>query len=654
MKNKTKTFLLSLIFSNCIIAQVNDSTTLAKTSTSEDLSQVDFAAVMVDSTKGKTIFSPSIGVGVGLFSFIGDLTSKQAVNTSKLGYSVDISNPISKFLQLNVHFLAGKLVVNEQIRKNNRDLINIESQIRTGGLNIQYNFGHYIPKNSVASPYISVGFEALTFHTQTDALDQYGNKYYYWSDGTIRDIDQNAVNADAAKEIKRDYTYESDLRAMDLDRFGNYSEFSFAVPIGIGATFKINDFIDVKIGSTIHFTFTDYIDGITFTSKGDRQGNNKYDHFLMTSTSIVYNFSSYKKDNYDSQYRDIDFIALDQNDYDQDGVIDQLDSCQNTAKGVIVGINGCPLDDDNDNYPNHLDSELTSPPNAIVDSKGVQLNNTQIETRYNNYANANAVDIKDSITRVHPGYHPKRMVVGDSTSSLSVEKIVFETKENTNSAATETSSQPEKVEKADQEDEIKASVNVVNETDSNIHSIKAGDNLSKLAKKYGCTVADLKKWNKLSSDVIRLGQKLIVKINSEPKTSESKVNDPTKVVKPVETVIPVEPVEQNKNVYIVQSGDNLTKIALKNNCSIADLKKWNNLSSDKIRIGQKLVIKGIKTDTTTNIKKDKSNKTHIIQKGDSLTKLAKKYNCTITDLLNWNGAAAASLTPGVTLNISAP
>src|SRR4029078_237240 len=124
----------------------------------------------------------------------------------------------------------------------------------------------------------------------TDAKDANGNTYYYWSDGTIRNIDQNAPNAGTAVELKRDYTYESDVREMNVDGFGKYAERSFAIPIGIGAAFKINDFFDFKLGTTMHFTFTDNIDGITFMSKGSRQGNDKYDNFMMTSCSIHYNF----------------------------------------------------------------------------------------------------------------------------------------------------------------------------------------------------------------------------------------------------------------------------------------------------------------------------------------------------------------------------
>ena len=44
-------------------------------------------------------------------------------------------------------------------------------------------------------PYITVGFESVEFLTKTDLYDSQGRAYNYWSDGTIRDIAENAPNA---------------------------------------------------------------------------------------------------------------------------------------------------------------------------------------------------------------------------------------------------------------------------------------------------------------------------------------------------------------------------------------------------------------------------------------------------------------------------
>jgi LysM repeat protein len=43
------------------------------------------------------------------------------------------------------------------------------------------------------------------------------------------------------------------------------------------------------------------------------------------------------------------------------------------------------------------------------------------------------------------------------------------------------------------------------------HTVKKGETLSSISRKYGCTVNDLKKWNNLKSNTVKVGQKLKIK-----------------------------------------------------------------------------------------------------------------------------------------------
>ena len=342
------------------------------------------------SQKQETIYKPSIGLGTGMFSFYGDLYTKhfQAPMVSRIGYELSVSQKFTDYLQFNFYALFGKLGANERFTVGNRNL-NFESQIRVGGVNVSYNFGNFLPKKRDASPFITVGFESFEFLSKTDAYDQYGNKYYFWSDGTTRNIDENAPTAASAILIKRDYTYESDIREMNLDGFGKYPERSFAIPVGVGAQFKITKSWDFKISATMHFTFTDYIDGVSDKSVSNRIGNKNNDNFMMTSCSVHYNFGmkdkAVEEEEDDSPFKDVDFFALDLSDADKDGVSDAKDSCQGTPPGVEVDLKGCPLDDDNDGVPNYKDDELSSPKDAFVDIKGVQLTDSILDYQYRYY-----------------------------------------------------------------------------------------------------------------------------------------------------------------------------------------------------------------------------------------------------------------------------
>jgi membrane-bound lytic murein transglycosylase D len=104
-----------------------------------------------------------------------------------------------------------------------------------------------------------------------------------------------------------------------------------------------------------------------------------------------------------------------------------------------------------------------------------------------------------------------------------------------------------------------------------VHIVQSGDVLLHIAAKYNTTVEQLKAWNNLTGDNIQIGQKLIVRsIGTVPAQTP--------------------PSTAKSMIYTVKSGDTLGKIAKLYNVSVDDIKKWNNLTSDRIDIGQKLKI----------------------------------------------------------------
>ncbi len=404
MNKRIKCFTFLLLLTVCSFAQNNEASSSSQSSTTASKKTIADTSIN-SSTKKEFVFKPTVGLGVGMLSFYGDLYNKhfQPPMVSRIGYELIVGQQLTNYLQLNFYVLYGKLAANENESTNNRNL-NFESQIRTGGINLTYNFGNFLPAIRNSSPYISLGIESLEFLSKTDMYDKYGNKYYYWSDGSVKNIDENATNANQAVLINRDYTYESDVREKNLDGFGKYQERSWAIPIGVGAIFKINDYFDFKIGTALHLTFTDYIDGVTSKSTGNRAGTANNDHFMMTSCSIHYNLGLKKSEKEEEEMGipEADYLALDMEDQDKDGVVDTKDSCQGTPAGVVVDTKGCPVDDDNGGVPNYLDDEINSPKNAFVDEKGVQLTDSIIAYRYNVYMDSTGAFAKVEV-RNHNG-----------------------------------------------------------------------------------------------------------------------------------------------------------------------------------------------------------------------------------------------------------
>jgi membrane-bound lytic murein transglycosylase D len=113
------------------------------------------------------------------------------------------------------------------------------------------------------------------------------------------------------------------------------------------------------------------------------------------------------------------------------------------------------------------------------------------------------------------------------------------------------------------------------------YRIKPGDALGRIAQKHNTTVANLKKWNGLTSNVIKPGQQLTI-YSSNSSFETSLVSASTE--SPDQN-------QQSSKVYTVQPGDSLWLISRKiEGVTIEQIKKLNNLNNNEIKPGQKLII----------------------------------------------------------------
>ncbi len=132
----------------------------------------------------------------------------------------------------------------------------------------------------------------------------------------------------------------------------------------------------------------------------------------------------------------------------------------------------------------------------------------------------------------------------------------------------------------------KAKTSPVNTSTAKTYKVVAGDNLSKIASRHKITVTNLMNWNNLKSTVIYPNQVLKV---SNSATKAEPVAAPVPKPAPSNNVQPAKP-PTSKASYIVKKGDTLGRISKAYGTSVAQLKQLNNLKSDMIYIGQKLII----------------------------------------------------------------
>lgn len=142
-------------------------------------------------------------------------------------------------------------------------------------------------------------------------------------------------------------------------------------------------------------------------------------------------------------------------------------------------------------------------------------------------------------------------------------------------------------------------------TNANTYKVKSGDSLYSIAKQFNTTVDKLKRINNLTNNFIAINQELKI---------------PTKI-------------EEETQLYNVKPGDTLYKIAKENNTTVQDIKNINNLTSDILTIGTKLIIPVSET-------------TYVVKPGDNLYQIARKYGTTVDNIKTLNNLTSNNLSVG--------
>ena len=175
--------------------------------------------------------------------------------------------------------------------------------------------------------------------------------------------------------------------------------------------------------------------------------------------------------------------------------------------------------------------------------------------------------------------------------------------------------------------------------------VKPGDTLYKIANNNNISVDTLIKDNSIVNNNIKVGQ--ILKIRT-PNTSNVSVEEcyGTDYIPPVDNTTPV------LTTYTVKSGDNLYAIAKKYNTTASAIMILNNLPNSNLQIGQKLKIPdSTKTPETSKPTTPNTNTTYTVKSGDNLYAIARKFNTTVDTIKMKNNLKTNNLQIGQKLII---
>ena len=153
------------------------------------------------------------------------------------------------------------------------------------------------------------------------------------------------------------------------------------------------------------------------------------------------------------------------------------------------------------------------------------------------------------------------------------------------------------------------------------HKVRRGDNLSVIARRHRTSVSKLKRLNGLTNrSVLYPGMR--IKLPGGKSSSRRTAKSYSK----------------NAKTYKVRRGDSLWIIAKKFGVSVRSLKRMNNLHSSKLRVGQVLLLQNYEGASNS-----KDTKTHYVKRGESLTRIARKYRVSLSSLLKTNDLNSRSI-----------
>lgn len=119
-----------------------------------------------------------------------------------------------------------------------------------------------------------------------------------------------------------------------------------------------------------------------------------------------------------------------------------------------------------------------------------------------------------------------------------------------------------------------------------IHIVAAKETLSSISRAYSVTVDEIKQWNNLTDNNLSIGQELSIKKRNTVTTTESVVENTS----PTQT-------QASKGFHTVETKETLYSIGTKYNVTVQQLKDWNNLESDELKVGQQLRVTSNQNET---------------------------------------------------------
>lgn len=217
----------------------------------------------------KNTYSWQLGLNLGMTNYHGDLSQSllssapvlEKGNASStpaaLGASVFLEKQLSPAWGLRLDAGYGTLSDSDRA-------LNFRTEVRSADLLMVYHFdnGVLLSRQATFAPYLFAGVGLTDFGVWGDLFTANEQRYYYWSDQSIRNLAENDPLAETAQIIERDGEFETRLDGLQTEGKA-YDTRVWHIPMGLGIQARLSDRWSLGVQTTVRYTATDYLDDVS-------------------------------------------------------------------------------------------------------------------------------------------------------------------------------------------------------------------------------------------------------------------------------------------------------------------------------------------------------------------------------------------------------
>lgn len=188
-------------------------------------------------------------------------------------------------------------------------------------------------------------------------------------------------------------------------------------------------------------------------------------------------------------------------------------------------------------------------------------------------------------------------------------------------------------------------VGTLNANAQDKHTVSSGETLFGISRTYNVTIDNVKEWNDLSGNSLSIAQVLIV---SNPDDSEAFSGAPT---------------SPSSGIHTVEPGETLFRISQEYGVSVNEIRQWNNLRNDNLKVGQQLSINesadpvgdapvAENPGNDESLQSRASQSHHKVARGETLYRISQQHGMSLAELQQLNNISGSQLEIGQVLVVN--